>query len=1390
MNFPASLTSIGVDAFADTGLTEVQITAGITSIGEKAFSGCANLASITVSADNPNYSSSEDGILFDRNKTVLIQYPRGKAGTSYVVPASVLRIGVEAFANCGQLTAVTLNEGLLSLEMGAFVNCWALEQINVPASLTTIGEEAFAFCNSLLEVILPENPSLASIEAWAFEGCGMFTEVELPDTVVQIGEGAFAECWRLEEIIVGEGNPALSTLDGVLFDRNKTRLIQYPAGKQGASYVVPATVTVIGGGAFDNCGNLTSVEFPGGVTSIGEEAFANCFGLTSINLPASLITLGVAAFEQCQSLRSITFPASLKQIPNRCFMNCQELVDLDLPEGLESIGKQAFMGCLISEITLPASLISMGEQVFAGVLGWQTRSPLSEYRLAPGNTAFLVHEGVLYSADGKTLIDCPQGKTGSYQLRPGTETIAPYAFSKAGLDGFIVIPASVTTIAENAFAWGGWMDPILQEAYFAGAPPTIFEPEEDDDEDGFPGFANNYSLTFVYGSDQAAAWQAVLSWDGSLDGFPVRELPGGALALPGIARQDGISGEYASCFNGTLNLIITADSSDPEGITLYYRLDGGEPDAESLVVPGNGILTLDGSALLSVVPYRNGLLCGTVIQQNYLDMSEISDALSDQGVLEFITTPHAPWAVVQDNDYNGQPGEQAVSSTAGTFARPSQLQTTVTGPGCLVFWWRSNDYWNYKEFSFLDNETVVFSLSGETAWMKMRYQVSAGEHTLTWQSADQESGWNYDSGDFQLDQVSWYPGENLGFLMEDDGEFARVTDYLGDDPLALVPEQGGDGLLVTDLDQWAFNYNTTLKGVLLPENLVVPQNAFCYCPVLNSLFFQGLPPGNYLEVGRWTTLYYPVDRFAEWSDYIDTMTNGYGRVCLPISYPLASPPEISRQGGELVENPDCFAGTVSVLMNASEPGAVVCYTTDGSIPTAESMQFGVELILTKTTTLTARVFRLVDDVLQPCSAISRRTFVNPADFNQAVGVDVDTITFTTDGDVPWKIYTRNNALGVQTEVVGTGPVFPGQRSTLYGTFTLQEEGIFAYKQYNRNRYFPYEWRLYDQAGQPVGTTESGSYLGNNWYRFTMTLGNGDPLPPGTYTMVWSIDIPVMALNYQDQESYHSCFLDDFSVGSMTAPLTVLCNPPEGGRIYADGVEGSSFNKFIGQNVTLQVTENETYLFQKWQDSNTNEWYRNIVIKDPELDGVNANTYTANFVQAAFVMAAAQPGEGGSVSGGYQKYALGSEVYLNAYPNTGWRFDRWSDDDQLPETDPIPANRSFTCTAEHHNQTFTAQFVRCITVTGQALYPNLNNPGWWYSGGGTITGTGTYDVGDPATPVLVTLTATPTNENFAFLGWDDNNNRIIDPEESTAPTRELSLTWADTKNSDFLAPVIK
>ena len=115
------------------------------------------------------------------------------------------------------MTSVTLNEGLQVVERKAFDSCRNLAQINFPASLTTIGDRAFQVCD--------------------------FVEVEVPAAVTQIGEGPFAECWSLQAINVEEGNQDFCSLEGVLFDKNKTRLIQYPVAKPGDSYVVPESVT-------------------------------------------------------------------------------------------------------------------------------------------------------------------------------------------------------------------------------------------------------------------------------------------------------------------------------------------------------------------------------------------------------------------------------------------------------------------------------------------------------------------------------------------------------------------------------------------------------------------------------------------------------------------------------------------------------------------------------------------------------------------------------------------------------------------------------------------------------------------------------------------------------------------------------------------------------------------------------------------------------------------------------------------------------------------------------------------------------------------------------------------------------------------------------------------
>ena len=219
----------------------------------------------------------------------------------------VLHIGDSAFAYCIDLTSVTIPSSVTSIGDSAFYHCSGLTSVTIPGSVTSIGDYAFADCSGLTSVTIPG--SVTSIGVEAFSGCSGLTSVTIPDSVTSIGDYAFSGCSSLTIIAVDANNTVYSSQDGVLCNKNRTVLIQYPVGKYGG-FTIPGSVTIIGDSAFYHCSGLTSVTIPGSVTSIGVEAFSGCSGLTSVTIPDSVTSIGDYAFSGCSSLTIIAVDAN------------------------------------------------------------------------------------------------------------------------------------------------------------------------------------------------------------------------------------------------------------------------------------------------------------------------------------------------------------------------------------------------------------------------------------------------------------------------------------------------------------------------------------------------------------------------------------------------------------------------------------------------------------------------------------------------------------------------------------------------------------------------------------------------------------------------------------------------------------------------------------------------------------------------------------------------------------------------------------------------------------------------------------------------------------------------------------------------------------------------
>lgn len=239
-------------------------------------------------------------------------------GLKYTIADGVATITGYETKPTGQLIIPFEIEGcpVRAIEAWALADCNKITAVILPDSITEIGNYAFHRCYALTSVVLPSN--VVSIGYGSFSYCIELSNISvIPESTTYIGEGAFSST-ALEEIAVNDSNTAYCSVDGVLFNKEKTILYQYPSGRSG-EYTIPNGVTRIANLAFAGSENLTAVHFPHSVTSIGEDAFLWCSSLRDLILSGNLETIDDGAFSYCVSITTLFIPLSVTSIGNWVF---------------------------------------------------------------------------------------------------------------------------------------------------------------------------------------------------------------------------------------------------------------------------------------------------------------------------------------------------------------------------------------------------------------------------------------------------------------------------------------------------------------------------------------------------------------------------------------------------------------------------------------------------------------------------------------------------------------------------------------------------------------------------------------------------------------------------------------------------------------------------------------------------------------------------------------------------------------------------------------------------------------------------------------------------------------------------------------------------------------
>ncbi|MDR1722860.1 MAG: leucine-rich repeat domain-containing protein [Tannerella sp.] len=337
-----------------------------------------------------------------------------------------------------------------------------LKKVIFPDTLKEISFSSFANCD-LQEITLPER--LESIESYAFAGNKNLKAVKIPKNVSSLCGSSFGDT-NIEKFELDKDNPYFSEIDGVIFSKDKTKLIAFPSGSNVTSYIIPKNVKIIAyeafcdskvtnlvlpqtlesieSFAFESCYNLKSIEIPDCIKEMGSYVFRFCTALERVRLPNTITVLKESTFVGCSNLKELEIPASVKIIENGAVNGAHNLEKLTLHEGLEEINDDLCY-TKIGKGFIPKTVrkILFGTPLFAHRYAF-------EYEIDRDNPYLCSLDSSVYRKDGTVMIYACKGKTNSFEVPNGVEKIEDYVFLWSKISK-ILLPESLKSIGHRCF---------------------------------------------------------------------------------------------------------------------------------------------------------------------------------------------------------------------------------------------------------------------------------------------------------------------------------------------------------------------------------------------------------------------------------------------------------------------------------------------------------------------------------------------------------------------------------------------------------------------------------------------------------------------------------------------------------------------------------------------------------------------------------------------------------------------------------------------------------------------------------------------------------------------------------------------------------------------------